>query len=88
MAALGRKVGREMSKDTITIHIGGLAKPLLEQVIEQGYRFRDSRDCAKFEDYIHQTTRLMFASLVTRTEANKIFERIVKGVKKAIERVE
>lgn len=76
-----------MSKDNITIHVGGLAKPLLEQVTEQGYRFKDSRDCSMYEDYIEQTTKLMFAFLITRTEANKIFERITKAVAKSVEKV-
>lgn len=76
-----------MGKDNITIHVGGLAKPLLEQVAEQGYRFKDSRDCAMYEDYIHQTTKLMFAFLITRTEANNIFKRITKAIAKSVEKV-
>lgn len=79
---------KTMTKDTITIHIGSLAIPLLEQIEQQGYRFRDIRDCAKYEDYIHQTVKLMYASVITRTEFNRILERIVKDIKKKVERVE
>ena len=77
-----------MSKDNITIHVGGLAKPLIEQVAEQGYRFKDARDCAVFENHIEQVTRLMFAFLITKTEANRIFGRITKAIGRAVKKVE
>ena len=75
-------------KDNINIHIGSLAKPLLEQVTEQGYSFKDIRDCSIFVNYIDQVTRLMFAGIITRTEADKITKRIVKMIGLSIEKVE
>ena len=72
-------------KNNINIHIGFLAKPLLEQVTEQGYRFKDTSDCSIFVNYIDQVTRLMFAGIITRTEADKIYNRIVKMIASSIE---
>ena len=71
----------------ITIQYGSLANPIVEQVESQGYVFLNAEDSAKYEIQIDMATRLFFAMLLTRSEYNKVLERITKAISKSVEKV-
>jgi hypothetical protein len=71
----------------ITIQYGSLAKPIVEQVEAQGYAFSNAEDSAKYERQIDMATRLFFAMLLTRSEYNKVLERVTKLISKSVEKV-
>jgi hypothetical protein len=72
-------------KNKITIQYGALAKPLLEQLTEQGYHFKDAKWYAICEDHISSATKLYFAMILTPSEYNKALERITKFIGRRVE---
>jgi hypothetical protein len=75
-----------MDKKEFIVHFGALAKPIEEQVKEQGFQSTE-KGIKQFNDLNHARLMLLFGNCITDTENDKIMKKIFNQFKKTIKSI-
>lgn len=66
------------------LHVGALAKPLSEQLSNQGFTLENT---AYYESLIEARTRLFFSECITESECKKVTDRLFKLIARKVKEI-
>lgn len=67
------------------IDLGIMAKPIEEQLRENGYRFKNPESAERHKKLIHGWNMVRIHGIATDSEADKMATRLIKKLEKDIE---